>query len=192
MIKPIKVIFCLLFLFLIVPSPVWAASLSLEPDKVQIKKGERFNLKITLQNPEKAKTLGTDLILHYDPKILKAVGVKESKLYPYFLPGEEKRIKENKIIFSGVAEYGQPVDGEGELGTIIFEAVQAGETKVYLKWEEGRTNDTNIVSYEGDKDLLTQAPNQILLKVEELSFWDKVWQFLQRFLRLRGQERILD
>ena len=154
------------------PKDVFGASLGFEPTSISVKSGQQFDLKVNLDNPDKQKTLGVDLVVKFDPKILKAVKVSETKLYPNYFPNEEARIKDGEVVLSGTSEMTQPVDGQGQMAAITFKAVRSGKTAVGFDWKADATNDTNIVSSEVDQDLLTSQPQPAQIEVKSGSLWD--------------------
>ena len=175
-----------LYYLFVFPYSALAASLRLEKDKSKLKKGKEIALTLFLENPERQETLGTDMVLDFDPSVLEVLSIETSSLYPKFVPSEENRVKDKQVFISGIAEYDQPVVGEGKLATIHFKSIGAGKTELYLSWKLGATNDTNVVDFKEGKDLLKQEPNRKLIEIEDLSFLEKIKDFFQNILMRVG------
>jgi len=172
-----------LYYLFVFPYSALAASLRLETDKSKLKRGKEIALTLFLENSERQETLGTDMVLDFDPAVLKVLSIETSSLYPKFVPSEENRVEDNQVFISGIAEYDQPVAGEGKLATIHFKSIGAGKTELYLNWKLGATNDTNIVDFREGRDLLKQEPNRIIIDIEDLSVLEKIMDFFQNVLR---------
>jgi hypothetical protein len=110
-------------------------------------------------------------VVKFDPKILQAVKVSETKLYQNYFPVENERIKDGEVVLSGTSEITQPVDDQGQMAAITFKAIRSGKTAVGFDWEADATNDTNIVSSEIDQDLLTSQPQPAQIEVKPGSLW---------------------
>jgi len=159
-----------------------AATLSLSPQVKTITVGSEFDININLATNGK-ETLGTDVVITYEPVFLEAVKITPGTLYPNYPPGGQ-RIDQvaGKVYLSGAANFGAPVSESGLFGTIIFKGRVPGKTAISFDWEEGSTTKTSIVPYVGYANLLKAPPEGLTLSIKEKSLWDKFLDLLKNFL----------
>ncbi len=183
-----------LLLFGITTSVALAATL--EPVIVsEPKNTNQFPVFIFLDTEGK-ETIGTDILLQYDPKKLVFVKskVKKGELYP----NHHEAVVNEKL---GQVRYSATVDskdesvtGAGNLVTLYFRKknknVTVAQTKtepsaLQLVWKPDATNDTNVVSVDG-VELLATAPAELAIDKNAKSngsvkgtFDDGSWQRLQ-------------
>lgn len=162
-----------LLLFLISVTSVSAADLKLVSDKSKILVGDKLSVKIFLSGSE--ETLGSDVILLFDPQVLNAETITPSKLYPTYNPAGKSRIDtvKGKILLSGSAGIGKSVAALGEFATIDFKALKPGSTSLKFDYEKGSTTKTGVVSPSG-KELLVSQPNALSINVAYPSFIQKL------------------
>jgi hypothetical protein len=143
--------------------------------------GEKFSLPINVSSAGQ-ETLGTDVVILFDPKVLEAVEIKPGIIYPNY-PEQAKDIDNvhGKIYFSGSTNINAPRVAEGELGEIFFRSKKAGETTLSFSWNgQNETTDSNIVPYKEELDLLSQEPASLTISLREASAFEKVSNFLRR------------
>lgn len=187
MIQKLAILAFLMFVFSFAPA-VSAAQLSLQTEKPKLKLGQTATVAIVLSGGE--DTLGTDLVLRYDPRMLTAQKVTNSSLYPTYNPSLERRIDpaQGIITLSGSGGTGQPVAAQGEFATVVFEPIKTGKTAVYIDYEPGATNKSGILDPLGN-DLMSYAPAP-----EPVSFviadQNPIEKLLGWFWRIIGQNKI--
>ncbi len=181
-----------IFLFGITSNTVLAATL--EPVIVsEPKNTNQFPVFIFLDT-EDQKTIGTDLLLQYDAKKLEFVKSKKGELYPNHHEVVVNK-KLGQIRYSAtVNTKDESVSGEDNLVTLYFRKknknVRVSQTKtepnaLQLVWKPYATNDTNVVSVDGE-ELLATAPAELAIDPKAKSngsvkgtFDDGTWQRLQ-------------
>lgn len=153
--------FILIILFLLfIPTTVSASELKLSTPKKILSVGETFKVDINLTGAE--ATLGTDIIINYDPSFLEAISLEEGSLYPSYQPLPAKRISGNqgKIFLSGSANIGQPVKAEGIFGTTTFKSKKPGNTVISFDYDKTATNKTGVINFSG-QNLLSGTPDTL-------------------------------
>lgn len=176
----------LIFIFIIFllskPAGTFAADLSLQTPKTKLKTEENFSVNIVLSGGE--NTLGTDIVLLYDPQKLEALSVKEAALYPSYQPVSIRRFnnKDGKISLSGSANLNQPVRADGVFGIVTFRTRKAGDTKIYLDYTPTATNKTGVISFAGS-NLLTRPPSELQLTIEKDNFFLSIFSQIKAFIQ---------
>lgn len=153
--------FILTILFLLfIPSTVSASELKLSTQKKVLSVGETFKVDINLTGGE--ATLGTDIIINYDPAFLEAISLEEGSLYPSYQPIPAKRIlaDQGKINLSGSANINQPVKAEGIFGTTTFKSKKSGNTVISFDYDKTATNKTGVINFSG-QNLLSGTPENL-------------------------------
>lgn len=142
----------------------FAAELSLKADKPALAVGEITRVDVILSGGE--PTLGTDIVLLYDPKTLEITGVENGALYPAYQPSAGKRINsgDGKITLSGSAGINQPVSASGVFASLSIKALKGGQAKISFDYLPNSTNKTGVIDFSG-KELLTSPPKEIILNI---------------------------
>lgn len=172
----------LLLLFLISTISVSAADIKLVSEKTKVLVGDKLSIKIVLSGSE--ETLGSDVILLYDPKMLSVESVTPSKLYPTYNPAGKSRIDatKGKILLSGSAGIGKPVSALGEFATISFVTQKTGTTEVKFDYQAGSTTKTGVVSPAG-KELLMSEPSTLDINISNPSFFQKLVNWVNNLFK---------
>lgn len=140
--------------------PISGARIVLVSSKTAIKVGESVPVTIRVVTSGH-NTVGTDLALSFDPKILQADtnSFIRGKIYSdYPLVSIDSKIGTIKV--SGTtSSVKQGFNGVGELGTINFIAKAAGETTLTVDFKKGSTDDSNVVDVNDSKDVLENVHN---------------------------------
>ncbi|KKR33161.1 MAG: hypothetical protein UT63_C0022G0004 [Candidatus Gottesmanbacteria bacterium GW2011_GWC2_39_8] len=153
-----------LVLFAFHPSFVRAAEISLITTDTDVKVGDNISVDITLSGNE--DTLGTDVIMIYDPVIITPIEVTNGSIYPTYNPAGQARLStKGKIFLSGSASIGKPVPAKGTFATVTFEAKSGGRTTISFDYEKGSTSKTGIIDFKGN-DLISNAPEKVNLQIE--------------------------
>lgn len=127
-------------------------------DKKEYKVGDGVILLIGFGTGGK-KTVGADVLLHFDTKMLEATSstLFQGSLYSEY-PLLSADQKSGVIRVSGISSAGSNFTGEGVLATAILKATKAGKTKVTVDFTPGSTTDSNIVG-DSSADLLEEIGN---------------------------------
>lgn len=136
------------------------AKILLNSPKTNFKSGDSIPVTIQVSTGGYA-TIGTDFILRFDPKILEASAgaFTGGKIYEDY-PLTSVDGKNGVIRISGVSSIGKKgFNGIGELGVINFKAKNKGTTTLMIDFRNGKTNDSNVMSFSTNKDLLNEVNN---------------------------------
>lgn len=108
---------------------------------------------------------GADVVLQYDPAVLRYVSHQAGSLFPN-QPGFDVNQQTGRIYLSGVANQGSPINTAGQMARLQFEALRPGPATVSFVWSVNSTTDTNIVSYnQVNTDLLSSPPDPLTLEI---------------------------
>lgn len=169
---------------------VFASSLGLflQAPQKPLPAGQEFKVIVSVATGNRT-TLGTDAVLFYDPKILKAIRIIPDKLYPLY-PQNLQDIDNThgKLSFSGTVGFNKPQTANGVLGEISFRSKKPGQTVLSFNWLANATNDSNIVPDFGGLDLLTEKPSDVFLTFRQPSLLEKIliklrWLFSFEYLQ---------
>ena len=157
---------------------IYAAEVFLATANASPKINERFIVTVNLSGND--QTLGTDVILRYDPKYLIAQDVSEGTLYPTYNPAGAARVNKDAglVVLSGSTGVGQSVPANGVFGSASFVALKDGKTNITLEYEPGMTNKTGVISPTGE-ELLTIKPLPLSITVKRQSFFGALLSFFQ-------------
>lgn len=157
---------------------VHAAQVSLTTTSPSPKVNERFAVTIALAGGD--ETLGTDVVLRYNPASLVVQEVMEGTLYPTYNPAGEARINKDAglVVLSGSTGFGQSVQANGVFGSVSFVAIKDGKSAVTLDYEPGMTNKTGVIGSAGE-ELLTSAPAPLPITVKRQSLFGSLLSFFQ-------------
>lgn len=150
--------------------------------------GREFKV-VVLVASENRTTLGTDAVLTFDPRILKAIKIIPGKIYPLY-PQNLQDIDNThgKLSFSGTVGFNKPQTANGVLGEIYFRSKKEGQINLAFDWMPNTTSDSNLVPDFGGLDLLTEKPPDAYLTFRKASFWEKIlikiqWLFSFEYLQ---------
>ncbi len=131
-------------------------------DKKEYKVGDGVIVAVGVSTGGK-KTDGTDVIIHYDNKLLTASssGLLNGNIYPEY-PIASIDQKSGTIKVSGTASVNQTFAGEGLLTTVLMTTVKPGQAKITVDYTPGSTIDSNIVESTSSKDVLEEVNNLTL------------------------------
>lgn len=106
------------------------------------------------------QTAGSDVILHFDPKVLEATSaaITKGKLYSNYSKLEID--PKGLVTVSGISLVnGANYSGNGVLALIGFKAKAAGQTKLSVDFTAGSTKDSNIIDSMTGQDILGSVSN---------------------------------
>lgn len=173
-------IFSSLF-FLFSQTKVQAAQLSLSTENNEVKVDSPFEVEVNVSSIQ--TSLGTDVVIKYDPAVLDLVSIKPGTLYQDFSDTEaaiQAAKKDGIIRLSGVADFNKGTVANGVLGTLSFNALSESSTKVDILYDESDPTLSGVIPFEGNKDnLLTQAPQPLKLEIVSNSFFKRLLAFFR-------------
>jgi len=144
-----------LFVFCFFIQPIFAASIRLETDSVHNAKKE-YSIHIYVDT-ENMNTIGTDLLIQYNPSDDQYVKFEAGKLYPNY-PEVKINTSKNEIRISGTGNYQNYINNNGLFGKVFFLKLNnTSKSSSRLVWVKGKTDETNVVSENG-ADLLDKEP----------------------------------
>ncbi len=157
---------------------IYAAEVFLTTANASPKINERFIVTVNLRGND--QTLGTDVILRYDPTYLVVQDVSEGTLYPTYNPAGAARVNKDAglVVLSGSTGFGQVIPANGVFSTVSFVALKEGKTAITLEYEQGMTNKTGVISPMGE-ELLTSAPTPLSITVKRQSLFGGLLSFFQ-------------
>lgn len=143
-------------------APVVSAnvSLTLLSSKKDYKVGDNLIVDIDLST-NLHKTIGTDIVLKYDPKYLEATSGAfiRGGIYPDY-PAVEVDNAKGVINASGIINPNEGgFAGSGIFGEVVFKAKTAGTTDLKLDFIKGTTNDSNVFELGASDDILKEVNN---------------------------------
>ncbi len=161
---------------------MYAAEVFLSTANASPKINERFMVTVNLAGND--QTLGTDIVLRYDPARLIAQEVTEGTLYPTYNPAGAARVNKESglIVLSGSTGLGQSVPANGVFGSVSFVTLKEGTTSIMLDYEPGMTNKTGVINPSGE-ELLTSAPTPLAITVKRQSLFGTLLSFFQSLWR---------
>jgi hypothetical protein len=154
----------LTLIWLAFAQPALASSLTLSPSVTNTQVNQQFNLSLTL-NPQNQLIVGTDIILIFDPAIIKPISVINTG-HIRSTPAIRLTDTPGQLKFSLANPYGVYTTTPGTIATLTFEALKTGQTNLSFQFTPGNTRDTNIVSQNATDTLTTT--NQAKITVSAL------------------------
>lgn len=146
------------------PSQARAAELKLEAEKTSFAVGETIHVNVNLSGKE--ETVGTDLVLTYDPKAVQVVGIDDNQLYPVYNPPASSRVNASMgtIKLSGSANFGKPVMADGTFAMVKLKALAPGSATLSISFKKGNTTLSGVLGKNG-QELLSAAPKPLTLTI---------------------------
>lgn len=148
----------IIFLFILFTPKVYGASatLSLSPSYGTYTAGDVFDLEVNL-NTGGGKTVGTDVIVNYDPVLLKMTDIVIGSIYTQYV-GKEIDNTTGKATISGISnELEKAFTGTGTFATLKFQGLKTGTGTISFAYTQGSRNDSNVMDYDTQTDILTAA-----------------------------------
>lgn len=150
------------------PISILAANpvLRLQADSTQVEINQEFEVEIYLDTLNQ-QTVGVDAFLTFDTGDLEVLNIEGGLIYPNY-PAMIYDNGTGEIKIGGSANYNNYFDQSGVLATIRLKAEKLGQTTIDFIWNQGRTNETNVVSLQID-DLLTTHPAGLTIDITDSS-----------------------
>lgn len=129
--------------------------ISLESVKINYLIGETVTVNVSVDSGGRSLE-GTDVIVHFDPKVLEATsgGLVKGKIFDEY-PLLSLDNKKGLISISGIGSF----KGRGQFASVDFKAKTAGSTSVVIDYQKGSTADSNLVEAGTSKDILESVEN---------------------------------
>lgn len=115
-------------------------------------------------NTDDAEVDGVDLVLKYDPEFLNIVEINNGDFFPSY-PLKDYNFADNRIMVTGLSDFGSPESGYGTFCSIVISTKQVGSTILEILAEPNTAIDSNIVDSRTSEDILTIG-DQITLTIE--------------------------
>ncbi len=149
--------------YLLLVSPVLAAtSLSLTGPTEKLSINKSFSVTVSITSTD--NTLGTDLVLAYDPDLLRFDSVTPGTIYPNYSKSDQTTA--GKVTVSAVSDFTKGVTPNGTYATISFTPLKSGQTDISLAFDAQNPALSGVTPFEGDQaNLLTQAPSPLALTI---------------------------
>ena len=120
--------------------------------------GEEFTVDLIADVGENSAD-GVDIVLSYDPTMVSLVQVNETKAFTNYTKSQEL---EGLLRLTALADKDEPVVGINVVASLIFEALQEGESRIEFSLGEGDTIESNIASRLSGQDTLSTVDNLLL------------------------------
>lgn len=143
--------------------PVGSARLTMSPAQKSVKVGDQFTMDILLSTGTDT-TVGTDIVLHYDPDLLEVVDADTAAAGIQIAPGTlfDFTPQNEVVLATGAINFSasqQPTSNmvsatESKLATISFKAKAAGQANVRFDFTPGDLSDSNVIKPSDGRDLL--------------------------------------
>ena len=141
--------------------PISGGRIVLTADKKDYKKGEVIVVSVRVSTGGQP-TVGTDLVLRFDPKVLEAsnAAVTQGRIYSEY-PMKSVDSKEGTVRVSGISSTGKKsgFNGVGIFATINFKAIGSGKTTLRIDFTPDLTSDSNVIGVKNAKDILEEVFN---------------------------------
>jgi len=122
-----------------------------------LQSGQNYRLEIWL-NTSKQDSIGTDAVINYDPDMLRLNSVTAGDIFDNY-PEASFSAKTGIIQISGVSPKSLSYKGQGILGSVLFSPLQKGSTKLSFEFIKGDTRESNVISADTGRDILSGVQN---------------------------------
>lgn len=142
------------------PPAITDATLSLASASKTYKIGDSVPVNINLSTGGH-KTVGTDIVIKYDPKVLEATQTAFIKgaIYPDYPPARINNTKGTVEVSGVVSTKGTGFTGSGFFGKVMFKAKSAGLVLIQIDYTKDLSTDSNVVEVSTSKDVLGGVNN---------------------------------
>ena len=146
----------------IAPLEKEAASFAISGPESTIKVGETFTAQVSLELTNETAISAIDIIILYDPQYLavsdslpqkEGTQVGQDAVFMEY-PVNVVEASEGKIILTAYSEEKQDFAKENLLSTISFTALSPGEATVKIDYTPQATNESNVMHWDSEKDIL--------------------------------------
>lgn len=178
----------LLFLFLSILvtqylsnfSPVLAATtVTLQTFDPQISPNQTATVIIDITSTD--ETLGTDLVLTYDPTILKPTAITPGTVYPNY---SDTDLSENSgtLYISAVSDLTQGTTPNGQFASVTFTALKPGYSDMGIAFDPEDSSLSGVIPFDGsDENLLTPPDGTFPIFVKQPNLFVRLWNTIVSF-----------
>ncbi len=149
---------CVLSVALVPAAAAASATLTMTPATTTIAVGSTVTLDINVDSAG-AKTIGTDVIVKYDPAKLEFVSITKGTVYSSYST-EVKDTTAGTVSLSGFVNTNEISTGvavKGVFAKVTFKGKVAGAAAVSFDFTQGDSKDSNVVDVTSGSDILTAA-----------------------------------
>ena len=135
------------------------AKLFLTLNKETIQQGDNFEAVINLDSLA-GEVEAVDVIIVFDPSKLQVEAVEPGLLFSDY-PQNQFDNQAGKVILSGVSQFTteEPAIEKGVVGTVVFKALERGESQIEIEFISGETTDSNVIVKNEVDDVLSEVEN---------------------------------
>lgn len=138
-----------------------SADLTLSPVTQTINAGEQADIAVEL-NTGGANSSDTDLYINFDATKVILVDILPGTIYDQYI-GEEIDNAQGRASISGLASKTENLfSGTGTFATLRFKGTGAGTTAITIDFTLGQRNDSNVVDFQTNEDILATTTNASL------------------------------
>lgn len=132
------------------------ASFAISPASPAVDVGQEITLSVRL-NTNGVETAGSDLVLNYDPRFISISDIAAGLLYDQYV-GKTIDNTNGTVTLSGISSSPTSLfSGTGTFATIRVKGVAAGVSPLTIVFTPGNSNDSNIVSFASQQDILARV-----------------------------------
>lgn len=157
--------------------------LSLTTQSGKVRVGQEFQVEAVLSST--FNTLGTDLVLQYDPQQLALTKVVPGDVYPEFSDTQnlsQQTQEDGTVYLSAVADFQRGAVPDGVLATLYFTPLKSGSTTIHILYDSNDSTLSGVIPFEGtENNLLSQAPEPLTVQVQAVSWWRQIWNSIIQF-----------
>lgn len=157
------------------------AQLFLSTDQSQVEVESQLAVTVNVNTTQ--NTLGTDVVVKYDPNSLELVSVTPGDLYQDFsdtTSAFELAKSEGKVTLSGVADLNTGTVANGVFATLNFVPLTETSTQIEILYDEADSTLSGIIPFEGNEaNILTEAPQPLEIEVVSNNFFKRMWIFIK-------------
>ena len=144
-----------------ISEPISGGRIVLIADKKDYQAGENIVVSVRVSTGGQP-TVGVDLVLRFDPKVLEAsnAAVTQGRIYSEY-PMKSVDNKEGTVRISGISSIRKEsgFNGVGIFATINFKAIGSGKTTLRIDFTPDLTSDSNVIGVKNAKDILEEVFN---------------------------------
>ena len=175
---PVRIISLLPLFFLIAPPALAYTAALLQTDKTTLSPNQTFNLTINLTSND--STLGTDLVLTYDPTVLQPTSVTPGNLYPTY-SNYDLESTNGTLLVSAVSDFTQGTTPNGLFATVTFTAIGPGESSIALAFDPEDSALSGVIPFAGSSENLLEPPSPLTVTVVQPNIFARLWHTLVSF-----------
>jgi len=182
-----KKLYSITILFLInlifFTTPTFAnTTISLSNPNEKITQNIPFEITVNITSTD--NTLGTDLVLQYNPDVLKLNSVTPGSVYPNF-SNLENLLTNGTLHISGASDFSKGTIPNGLFATISFTSLKSKSTQISVAYDPTDSSLTGVIPFEGNEtNLLNQTPQSLEISINKQNFFSKIkYFFIQLFSR---------